>query len=74
MDCAAEESDIRRALTDVPGIRSLNFQLVARTLTIDATDEALAAAVAAIAQAGYKMQPANAPASGGNTQIGRAHV
>ena len=70
MDCAAEESDIRRALTDVPGIRSLNFQLVARTLTIDATDEALAAAVAAIAQAGYKMQPANAPASGGNTHDG----
>ncbi|MBC7685151.1 MAG: cation transporter, partial [Bdellovibrionales bacterium] len=29
MDCASEESDIRRALADVPGIRSLNFQLVA---------------------------------------------
>ena len=57
MDCAVEEADIRRVLADVPGIRSLNFQLVARTLTIDAQAEALQAAVSAIGQAGYKMQP-----------------
>ena len=63
MDCAMEESDIRRALAAVPGIRSLKFQLVARTLTIDAPGDALAAAVAAIGKAGYKMQPFTAAAS-----------
>lgn len=57
MDCAVEEADIRRVLADVPGIRSLNFQLVARTLTIDAPAEALQAAVSAIGRAGYSMQP-----------------
>ena len=57
MDCAAEESDIRRALTDVPGIRSLNFRMVARTLTIYANDDSLAAAVAAFGPYGYKMHP-----------------
>ena len=68
MDCAAEESDIRRALIDVPGIRSLNFQLVARTLSIDATDDALAAAVVAIGKAGYKMQPVDAATSDADTR------
>ena len=57
LDCPSEESDIRRALAPVPGIRSLNFQLVARTLTIDAPGGALQAAVEAIGKAGYKMQP-----------------
>ena len=36
MDCAAEEGEIRHALKDVPGLRSLNFQLGARTIAIDA--------------------------------------
>ncbi|MGA8785221.1 MAG: heavy metal-associated domain-containing protein, partial [Polaromonas sp.] len=63
MDCASEEADIRRALESVTGIRSLGFQLVARTLTIDASGEALQAAVQAIAKAGYKMQPLAAAAS-----------
>ena len=66
MDCAAEESDIRRALAPVPGIRSLSFQLVARTLTIDASGDALQAAVAAIGQAGYKMLPFSAAAAPGD--------
>ncbi|WP_029526941.1 heavy metal translocating P-type ATPase [Polaromonas glacialis] len=66
MDCAVEEADIRRLLEPVKGIRSLNFQLVARTLAIDAPDDAVQAAVAAIGQAGYKMQPfATAPADEG---------
>ena len=60
MDCSAEESDIRRVLEPIKGIRSLNFQLVARTLTIDAPADALALAVAAIGKAGYKMQPFSA--------------
>lgn len=57
MDCALEEADIRRALEAVPGIRSLNFQLVARTLAIDAPPEAIPAAVEAIGKAGFKMLP-----------------
>ena len=66
MDCAVEEADIRRLLEPMKGIRSLNFQLVARTLAIDAPDDAVQAAVAAIGQAGYKMQPfATDPADDG---------
>ncbi|MGV8804653.1 MAG: heavy metal translocating P-type ATPase [Polaromonas sp.] len=65
MDCAAEESDIRRALDAVPGIRSLNFQLGARTLTIDAPAGALQAALQAIDRAGYQVQPLAADAAGG---------
>ncbi|NDP62379.1 heavy metal translocating P-type ATPase [Polaromonas sp.] len=64
MDCPVEENDIRRVLEPIQGIRSLNFQLVARTLAIDAPDDALQAAVAAIGQAGYKMQPFATAAAG----------
>jgi len=53
MDCASEESDIRRALADISGIVSLNFQLSARTLAMVATPDALDSAVKAIRQAGY---------------------
>lgn len=65
MDCSAEESDIRRVLEPIAGIRSLQFQLVARTLTIDASAEALALAVAAIGKAGYKMLPFTAADASG---------
>nr|MBP6718882.1 cation transporter [Rhodoferax sp.] len=41
MDCAAEEGEIRHALKDLPGLRSLNFQLTARTIAIDAPPESL---------------------------------
>ena len=57
MDCAAEESEIRRALASIPGIRGLGFQLGARTLTIDAAADAIPAAVAAIRKAGFDPQP-----------------
>ncbi|CAN5451466.1 heavy metal translocating P-type ATPase [soil metagenome] len=73
MDCAVEEADIRRVLAGVPGIRALNFQLVARTLTIDAQAEALQAAVSAIGQAGYKMQPLADAGPAGETQGGHGH-
>ena len=73
MDCAAEESDIRRALAAVPGIRSLNFQLVARTLSIDATGDALEAAVKAIGKAGYKMQPFAEAVPGDDAHSGHDH-
>ncbi len=62
MDCAAEEADIRRALEHVPGIRSLNFQLGARTLRIHAPEAQLPTAVAAIRKAGYDIEPVSAPA------------
>ncbi|MES2362183.1 MAG: heavy metal translocating P-type ATPase [Pseudomonadota bacterium] len=57
MDCSAEESEIRRALEPVPDIRSLGFQLGARTLTIDAAEEAYPLALEAIRQAGFDPQP-----------------
>lgn len=57
MDCAVEESDIRRALDKVDGIRSMNFQLGARTVAIQASEDALTAAVAAIRKAGYEPTP-----------------
>ena len=57
MDCSAEEADIRRALEPFPGIRSLNFQLGARTLRINAPIELIPAAVQAIRKAGYEIEP-----------------
>ena len=42
MDCAAEESEIRRVLEPIAGIRSLSFQLGARTLAISAPASVLA--------------------------------
>ncbi len=60
MDCSVEESEIRRALEPLEGIRSLGFQLVARTLRIDAPDEVVTRAVAAIEKAGFKPIPLGA--------------
>jgi len=57
MDCASEEGEIRRALEPIAGIRSLSFQLRARTLAIDADDAALQPALAAIRKAGFSPQP-----------------
>ncbi len=57
MDCSAEESEIRRALEPIANIRSLGFQLGARTLRIDATEEAYPAALDAIRKAGFDPQP-----------------
>ena len=57
MDCSAEESDIRRALEAIPNIRSLGFQLGARTLRIDAAEETYPLALAAIRKAGFDPKP-----------------
>ncbi len=57
MDCAAEEGEIRHALKDLPGLRSLNFQLGARTIAIDAPAESLPQALDAIRKAGFKPVP-----------------
>ncbi|HEY6135113.1 MAG TPA: heavy metal translocating P-type ATPase, partial [Rubrivivax sp.] len=62
MDCAAEESEIRRAVDGIAGIRALSFQLGQRTLALDATAAAVERAVAAIRRAGFDPQPvAEAP-------------
>ena len=57
MDCAAEEGEIRHALAKLPGLRSLSFQLGARTLAIDAPAESIAQALEAIRKAGFKPVP-----------------
>lgn len=54
MDCPSEENDIRRALGAIKGIRSLGFQLSARTLSIDAGEDAIEEAMAAIRRAGFE--------------------
>ena len=48
MDCSSEEAEIRRAVDAIPGIRALRFQLSARTLGIQATEQALRQALQAI--------------------------
>lgn len=61
MDCSSEESEIRRALEPIKGIQSLNFQLSARTLVINAPDEVLPLALTAIRKVGF--EPQQVPAS-----------
>ncbi len=65
MDCAVEEADIRRALEPIAGIHSLNFQLGARTLRIQAPQEQLTAAVAAVRKAGYEIEQIDSAAKPG---------
>ena len=60
LDCGVEEAEIRRALAPIPNIRALGFQLGARTLRIDASDEACALALQAIRQAGFDPEPIQA--------------
>ena len=57
MDCAAEEGEIRHALAKLPGLRSLSFQLGARTIAIDAPAESIPQALEAIRKAGFKPVP-----------------
>ncbi len=60
MDCAAEESEIRRALEAFSAVRSLNFQFGSRTLAIDIAAEALPDVLKAIRNAGFDPQPVEA--------------
>ena len=73
MDCSVEESDIRQALEPISGIKSLGFQLGARTLHINASEEALPLALAAIRKAGYDPKPVTAkdaaPAAQGHDHL-----
>jgi Cd2+/Zn2+-exporting ATPase len=81
MDCPNEENDIRRAVAGIDGIRFLRFQLSARTVSIDATTEALDAALAAIRKAGFAPRlltpgadgtPSAAGVTGGISDLRRA--
>ena len=73
MDCSAEEAEIRRALEPLEGIRSLGFQLGARTLKIDATESTYPLALEAIRKAGFDPQPvAGAMNSQGMPVVGPA--
>ena len=57
MDCAVEESEIRRAVEGIAGIRSLTFNLGQRTLALDAPAAAIELALAAIRTSGFDPQP-----------------
>lgn len=63
MDCAAEEGDIRRAVTDVPGIAGLAFSPGTRTLTVYGDETAQAAAVAAIRRTGFEIEKSDGATS-----------
>ncbi len=56
MDCASEESEIRRAVDGIDGIRSMRFQLGERILTLDADPDATEQALAAIRKSGFDPQ------------------
>jgi Cd2+/Zn2+-exporting ATPase len=54
MDCAAEESEIRRAVDPIAGIRHLRFDLGRRLLDLSGTPEAVAQAEAAMRRIGFE--------------------
>ncbi len=56
MDCASEESEIRRALDKFPDIKRLGFQLGERTLAIDAPESQMPIILQAIRDAGFDPQ------------------
>ncbi len=70
MDCSAEESEIRRALDAITGIKALRFQLGARTLGIRASDQALSLALEAIRKAGFDPQPLSTVGTAGVGAVG----
>ncbi|MEZ2297085.1 heavy metal translocating P-type ATPase [Variovorax sp. RCC_210] len=77
MDCAVEESEIRRALEPVAGVKALRFRLGERTMAITTDEGALPEALAAIRKAGFKPEPLNAaggPASGTQAAAAPAQI
>jgi len=78
MDCAVEESEIRRALEPVAGVRGLRFRLGDRTMAITADDGALSGALDAIRKAGFKPEPLNdaagSPAAGAQAAAAPAGI
>ncbi len=67
MDCAAEESDIRRVLETQPAVRSLRFDLNARTLGVDAPPEAWEAVEQTIQGIGLTTERLTQPVSAAET-------
>jgi len=57
MDCTSEESEIRRAVEGIAGIRSLSFRLGERSLRIDASPEVAEQAAACIRRTGFEIHP-----------------
>ena len=55
MDCASEESEIRRAVEGIPGVLGLRFQLGERSLRIAGEPQAALAAVEAIRNSGFEV-------------------
>ncbi|MFH0133185.1 heavy metal translocating P-type ATPase [Variovorax sp. VaC1] len=77
MDCAVEESEIRRALEPIAGVKALRFRLGERTMAITTDDGVLPEALAAIRKAGFKPEPLNAaggPASGSQAAAAPAQI
>lgn len=76
MDCAVEESEVRRAVAGIEGVFGLTFKLGDRTLSLSASEAALPLAIAAIRKAGFDPQPI-APSedgvSGASTVAGGAN-
>lgn len=71
MDCASEESEIRRALEPFSDLDNLRFDLGRRTLTLDAQGARLEQAVAAIRKAGFQPEVMGARSQGqGSTDNG----
>ncbi|OYU27838.1 MAG: heavy metal translocating P-type ATPase [Burkholderiales bacterium PBB2] len=80
MDCSSEESEIRRALEPIAGVKQLRFDLGQRTVSLAAEPADLTAAIAAIERIGYKPLPLAEPAaeaageSGQGVDHDHAHV
>ena len=55
MDCASEESEIRRAVEGIPGVFGLRFQLGERSLRIYGEPQAALVAVDAIRKTGFEI-------------------
>ena len=68
MDCASEESEIRRAVEGITGIRSTTFQLGERTISLDAEPAVVEQALAAIRKTGFDPQPLPAALAAGQSK------
>ena len=75
MDCASEESEIRRAVEGVPSVLGLRFHLGERSLRIDGEPQAALAAVEAIRKTGFEIQawPDAAASPDTGAASGRVH-
>src|SRR5690606_12840581 len=67
MDCAVEESQIRRVLESFGQVRRLGFDLPARTLEVDAPEAVWSPVIAAIRKTGFTVEKLNTPPSTADT-------